>query len=90
MSLAAYEQRLQALEAAVADLKARQSVGRADNGAGTLDGLPAEAERELVLGVPPKDALQLRAKLGTVQRAPSDLGLSPSEWAALNLESADE
>ena len=90
MSMATYEQRLQALEAAVADLRSQQSALQTDRSGGPLDGLPPDAEQPLVPGVPPKNAVQLRARLASVEPAPRGLGLSQSEWAALNLEEADE
>ncbi|MBW3600867.1 MAG: hypothetical protein KY475_26825 [Planctomycetes bacterium] len=87
MSMATYEQRLQALEAAVADLR---SARQADRSGEPLDGFPPGAEQRLLPGVPPKHAVRLRARLTGVEPAPQDLGLSQSEWAALNLEAADE
>jgi len=89
MSMAAYEQRLQALEAAVADLRSQQSA-QADRSVGPLDDLPHDAEQAFVPGVPPKNAMRVRARLTGVEPAPRGLGLSPSEWASLNIEEADE
>jgi hypothetical protein len=37
-----------------------------------------------------QNAMQLRARLTSVEPAPRGLGLSQSEWTALNLEEADE
>ena len=88
--MATYEQRLQALEAAVADLRSRQSARQTDRSGGPLDGLSPGAERPLAPGVPPKNAVRLRARLTRVEPAPQGFGLSQSEWAALNLEEADE
>jgi type II secretory pathway pseudopilin PulG len=90
MSTATHEQRLQALEAAVADLRSQQSAGQTDRSGGPLDGLPPDAEQPLVPGVPPKNAMRFRAKLASVGPAPRGLGLSQSQWATLNLEEADE
>jgi type II secretory pathway pseudopilin PulG len=90
MSMATYEQRLQALEAAIADLRSEQSARQTDRSAAPLDGLPPGAEQPLVPGVPPKNAMRLRARLTSVEPAPRGLGLSQSEWAALKLEEADE
>lgn len=90
MSTATHEQRLQALEAAVAELRSQQSAGQTDRSAGPLDGLPKDAEKPFVPGVPPKNAMRLRARLASVGPAPRGLGLSQSQWAALSLEEADE
>jgi len=90
MSTVTHEQRLQALEAAIADLRSQQSTGQTDRSDGPLDGLPHDAEQPLVPGVPPKNAMRLRAKLASVGPAPRGLGLSQSQWATLNLEEADE
>jgi len=90
MSMATYEQRLQALEAAVADLRSQQSARQTDRSGGPLDGLPPGAEQPLVPGVRPKNVMRLRGRLAGVEPAPQGLGLSQSEWAALNLEEADE
>jgi hypothetical protein len=89
MSMAAYEQRLQALEAAVADLRSQQSARETGRSGRPLDGLPPDAEQPLVPGVPPKDVMRLRARLTSVESAPQGLGLSQSEWGALCLEEAD-
>jgi hypothetical protein len=90
MSMATYEQRLQALEAAVADLRSQQSARETSSSGASLDHLPRDAEQPLIPGLPPKTAVGLRAKLTGVEHAPQGLGLSPSEWAALNLEEVDE
>ncbi|MGO8747834.1 MAG: hypothetical protein ACLQNE_17815 [Thermoguttaceae bacterium] len=90
MSMATHEQRLQALEAAVADLRSQPSARETNRCDEPLDDLPRDAEQPLVPGVPPKNAIRLRAKLASVEPAPQGLGLSQSEWAALYLEEADE
>lgn len=90
MSTVTYEQRLQALEAAVADLRSQQSVRQTDRSGGPLDGLPPDAEQPFVPGVPPKNTVRLRAKLIGLEPAPQGLGLSERQWAALNLEESDE
>lgn len=90
MSTATYEQRLQALEAAVADLRSQQSAHQADRRGVSADDLPPDTEQPFVPGVPPKDVMWLRARLAIVQPGSRGLGLSQSEWAALNLEDADE
>ncbi len=90
MSSATHEQRLQALEAAVAELRSQQSAGQTDRSGGPLDGLPKDAEKPFVPGVPPKNAMRLRAKIVSVGSAPHGLGLSQSQWATFNLEEVDE
>lgn len=90
MSTAAYEQRIQALEAVVADLRSRQSAREADRTRATHDDLAPQVEEPLVPAVPPKQSRRLRARVACVHEGPRDLALSPAEWAALNLQESDE
>ena len=77
MSIAAYEQRLQALEMAVADLRSQQSARQVDRTSGPTDDLTPDADQPLVPAVPPKHLSRLRARLSCVQPGPRNLGLSP-------------
>lgn len=91
MSIAAYEQRLQALEAAVADIRSQQSARDADRTCRpTDDDLTPDVDHLLVPAVSPKQRLRLPAKLSRVEAGPRNLGLSQAEWAALNIGEADE
>ena len=90
MSIAAYEQRLQALESAVADMRLQQAAREAGRIRGAVEDLTLEVDQPLVPAVPPKQLSRLRAKLSGVQPGPRTLGLSQAEWAALNLGDANE
>jgi len=90
VSIAAYEQRLEALEAAVAGLKSRESAREPDRDCGTTGGLTRDVEQPLVPAVPPKQLTRLRARVACVSQGPRSLGLSQAEWASLNLQEADE
>jgi hypothetical protein len=90
VSIAAYEQRLQILEAAVADLRSQQSAREPRRTGKPTDGEIPNAEQPFVLAVPPKQQSRWRAKLSCVQPGPPSLGLSQAEWIALNLREADE
>jgi hypothetical protein len=90
VSIAAYEQRLQVLEAAVADLRSQQSAREAGRTGGPTDDLTSDVDQPLIPAVPPKQLSRLRAKLCCVQPGPRNLGLSQAEWTALNLGEADE
>jgi hypothetical protein len=90
VSITAYEQRLQALEAVVADLRSKQSAREVDRTCGVTDDLIPDVDQPLVPAVPPKQSSRLRARLSCVQPGPRSLGLSQAEWAALNLGEADE
>ena len=90
MSTAAYEQRIQALEAVVADLRSQQSAREADRTRATHGDSAPEVEQPLVPAVPPKQWQRLRARVAGVHDGPRDFALSPTEWAALNLQDSDE
>lgn len=90
MSTAASEQRIQALEAAVADLRSQPSAREADRTCATHGDLTPDVEQPLVPAVPPKQLQRLRARVTCVHEGPRDFGLSHTEWAALNLQKSDE
>ena len=90
VSIASYEQRLQVLEAAVADLRSQQSAPEVERTCRLTGDVIPDVDQPLVPAVPPKRSLRLRAKLSCVQLGPLNLGLSQAEWAALNCGEADE
>ena len=90
VSITAYEQRLQALEAAVADLRSQQSAREMGTTSRLTGDLIPDVERSLVPAVPPKHSSRLRVRLSSAQPGPRELGLSQAEWAALNCGEADE
>jgi hypothetical protein len=57
---------------------------------GTDDDFIEGAEYDLVLDVPPKEVIRLRARIRSIERPPARLALSDAEWASLQLEENDE
>jgi len=90
VSIAAYEQRLQVLEAAVADLRSQQSTREAGRSGGPTDGLTPNVEQPPVPAVPPRQRSRLRARLSRVHPGPRGLGQSQAEWVALSIGEAGE
>ncbi len=90
MSTATYEQRLQILEAAVADLRSRQLMWEADRPAGPKEDLISDIDQPLVPAVPPKERARLKAKLSGIRPGPRTLGLSEIDWASLDVGEPDE
>jgi hypothetical protein len=86
VSIAAYEQRLQALEAAIADIRSQQSARDADRSIRPTDELTPDVDHLLVPAVPPKQLARFPAKLCRVETGPRDLALSQAEWTALNID----
>ena len=85
MSTATYEQRLQVLEAAVADLRSRQSVWEANRNAGPNEYLASDVDQPLIPAVPPKERSHHRAKLSSIRPGPRTLGLSEIDWSSLDV-----
>jgi hypothetical protein len=79
MSTATYKQRLQVLEAAVADLRSRQSVWEANRPAGPNEDLVSDVDQPLIPAVPPKERSRFRAELSCIRPGPRTLGLSEIE-----------
>ena len=90
MSIATHEQRLQVLEAAVADLRSQQPAHDAGRTGEPTDGVMPNVEQPLIPAVPPKHRSRLRGKLSCVHPGPRSFGLSQAEWVALNIGEADE
>jgi hypothetical protein len=96
MTITELEQRLVALEQAVAQLKHHPATPPAEQpeelGAGdpTDDDLIPGVEYPLVLSVPPQEVVRLRGRIVKVERGRQEFGLSPEEWASLQLEEGDE
>ncbi len=90
MSVATYEQRLQVLEAAVADLRSRQSAWEANHTGGPKEDLIPDVDQPLIPALPPKERSRFRAKLSCVRPGPQILGLSQTEWSALYIGKPDE
>lgn len=90
MSITAYEQRLQALEAGVADLRSQLLADEAGRTGEPTDGLAPNVEQPLAPAVPPRQGSRLRARISCVHPGPRGLGLSQAEWVALSLGEADE
>jgi len=90
VSISAYEQRLQVLEAAVADLRSQQPARDAGRTSEPTDNVMPNVEQPLIPAVPPKHRSRFRARLSRVQPGSRSLGLSDAEWVALNIGEADE
>jgi hypothetical protein len=90
MSTVTYEQRIQALEAAVADLTLQQSSKQADRVCAAHGDLTLDIEHPLTPAVPPKQSRRLRARVVAVHEEPQGFGLSETEWTALNCRESDE
>lgn len=90
MSIAEYERRIRALEAAVIDLKSNVPASDADQIDRGGDGVSLETDHPLLPGIPPKESKRLQARLSVVQPGRRDLGLSSTEWVRLCLGEADE
>lgn len=90
MSTVTYEQRIQALEAAIADLTLRQSSNQSDRDCAAHGDLALDIEQSLVPAVPPKQSKRLLARVVAVHEGPRSFGLSDSEWTALNCRESDE
>jgi hypothetical protein len=96
MTIIELEQRVVALEQAVAQLKHHpatlpaeqpEELGAEDP---TEDQLIPGAEYPLVLSVPPRRVVRLRGRIVKVEAGRQEFGLSPKEWASLQLEEDDE
>ena len=89
MSIAAYEQRLQVLEAAVADLRSKQSARETGRTGGPTDDLTPDVDQPLVPAVPPKQRSRLRARLSCVQARPAESRAFPSRMDCVDLGEAE-
>jgi hypothetical protein len=96
MTITELEQRVLALEEAVAQLKCHLSPNpetsgeRADLGDAREDELIPGVEYPIVLDVPPRSVFHFRGKLIAVEEGRQEFGLSPEEWASLQLENDRE
>ncbi|HYT93022.1 MAG TPA: hypothetical protein VEL76_30170 [Gemmataceae bacterium] len=106
MITATVEQRLEALEQTVTQLKALQQVvaelkaqlsqqlnGPATNGGPAKAGeeqLLPDVEYPTILDVPPLEEYEVRARIVSIEQGRQDLALSDAEWASLQLEAEDE
>jgi hypothetical protein len=88
MNMAQLEEKVLALEKAVAELRARnggpdkamQPEGMAARISGEAEIIPG-AEYDLVLDVPPTEVHCFKAKLVSIEPGPKDLTLTDEEWA---------
>ena len=90
MSIAEHERRIQALEAAVIELKSNVSASDTDQIDRGGEDVRLETDHPLLPGIPPKESKRLQAKLSVVRPGRRDLGLSSTEWVRLCLGEADE
>jgi hypothetical protein len=96
MTTATVEQRLEALEQTVAELKAqftRQSAEPppgAGNPGPEEETLLPEVEYPLIVKVPPKARFRIQATIGSIKKGRRDLGLSDADWESLGLEADHE
>ena len=90
MSIAEYEQRIRALEAAVVELRNRVPTSITDSNALDADAIMENVECPLVPSVPTAESQRIRARLSSIRIGRHDLALSTREWAGLDLGDVGE